>query len=467
MDAIEKLGKELNSIPKERTRPYLIGISGGSGCGKSTLSKILYENLGPENCLMFAMDTYYKDLTPEQEKNLDQYNFDIPDALDLDLLSHHLSSLMNWESIDMPTYSFETNKRQKEVEHLKPNKFIIFEGILAFHDKRMRDLMDIKVFIEIDDDIRLMRRIYRDMIYRGRKMKTIIDRYYQFVKPAYETYIKPTRLFADIIIPRGSSNTIIIDLLNYHLKYMAKHLFPNGIKKYLKEKKLENIERSNNLDDEEDKDFVLGKDSCKSLFKIDTVESIKYDDVFQENITLVNDENEKKNYLTMLKNYLTGNKIHYFDLYTDLFIKKIYEYVKNNILVFKNFENEKINSEISNKKEKLQGKNGIFDVYFFVPILLEKNEKIGIILETLKNNKDVNLIHIVSVFLTKDLVDEYSIQGKVNLKSVYCFNVLNTKYKEFIERGGYFNKKELFTNVISFSDNNFERRLAEYIELNQ
>ena len=357
MDTLENLGKKLSSISQERTRPYLIGISGGSGCGKSTLSKILYENLGPENCLMFAMDTYYKDLTPEQEKNLNQYNFDVPDALDLDLLSHHLSSLMNWESIDMPTYSFETNKRQKEVEHLKPNKFIIFEGILAFHDKRMRDLMDIKIFIEIDDDIRLARRIYRDMIYRKRKMETIIERYYQFVKPAYETYIKPTRLFADLIIPRGSSNTIIIDLLNYHFKYIGKHLFPNGIKKFLKEKKSENNEKYNNFDNEIDNDFVLGVDSCKSLFKLDNVESIKYDDIFEENISLINDDNEKKNYLTMFKNYLIGNKIHYFDLYTDLFIKKIYEYVKNEVIVFKNFDVEKINSEIEKKKQKFQEKN--------------------------------------------------------------------------------------------------------------
>ena len=466
MDALENLGKKLSSISQERTRPYLIGISGGSGCGKSTLSKILYENLGPENCLMFAMDTYYKDLTPEQEKNLNQYNFDVPDALDLDLLSHHLSSLMNWESIDMPTYSFETNKRQKEVEHLKPNKFIIFEGILAFHDKRMRDLMDIKIFIEIDDDIRLARRIYRDMIYRKRKMETIIERYYQFVKPAYETYIKPTRLFADLIIPRGSSNTIIIDLLNYHFKYIGKHLFPNGIKKFLKEKKSENNEKYNNFDNEIDNDFVLGVDSCKSLFKLDNVESIKYDDIFEENISLINDDNEKKNYLTMFKNYLIGNKIHYFDLYTDLFIKKIYEYVKNEVIVFKNFDVEKINSEIEKKKQKFQEKNGNLNICFFAPIILEKNEKVEKIVEALKKNKEINFINIVCIFLSKDMANEYFLKDKITLKSVYCGNILD-KYKDFIEQGGYFKKTDLFTNVISFSENNFERRLAEYIEINQ
>ena len=121
-----------NLNTKNRERPYLIGISGGSGGGKTSVANILYKCLGIENCLLFSMDTYYKNLTPEQEENLNNYNFDTPDALDLDLLSEHLSHLMKWESIDMPTYDFNTNKRQKETIHLKPNKFIIFEGILGF-----------------------------------------------------------------------------------------------------------------------------------------------------------------------------------------------------------------------------------------------------------------------------------------------------------------------------------------------
>ena len=188
----ENVAKSENEKQLFRDRPYLIGISGGSGGGKTSVANVLHRCLGQENCLLFSMDTYYKDLTPEQEQNLSNYNFDTPDALDLDLLSEHLSALMQWKSIEMPTYDFNTNKRQEETKHLNPNKFIIFEGILAFHDKRMRDLMDLKLFIDLDDDIRLSRRIYRDIISRGRQMKDVIERYHKFVKPAYNTYIKPT-----------------------------------------------------------------------------------------------------------------------------------------------------------------------------------------------------------------------------------------------------------------------------------
>ena len=105
------------------------------------------------------MDTYYKDLTPEQEKDLSNYNFDSPEALDLDLLYQHLNDLMQWKKIQMPTYDFATNKRQEKTIELTPAKVIIFEGILAFYDKRMRDLMDLKIFIDLDDDIRLSRRM--------------------------------------------------------------------------------------------------------------------------------------------------------------------------------------------------------------------------------------------------------------------------------------------------------------------
>ena len=328
--------KENSKQQTLRDRPFLIGISGGSGGGKTSVAYLLHICLGIENCLLFSMDTYYKDLTPEQEKNLNNYNFDTPDALDLDLLSEHLSSLMQWKSIEMPTYDFATNKRQKETKHLTPNKFIIFEGILAFHDKRMRDLMDLKLFIDLDDDIRLSRRIYRDIISRGRKMKDVLDRYHKFVKPAYNTFIKPTKAYADIIIPRGGSNTIAIDLINYYLKYNLTKVFPENINKFIVDSlthnkdKIEKENKKNNNTNE-----IIEKEAIAELLKKENIELIKFEDIFEDNVCLVGNE-EKNLYFSIFKNYLSGQKIQYFDLYLDIFTKKINYIIKDNIIIFKN-----------------------------------------------------------------------------------------------------------------------------------
>ena len=241
---LSQLKQELNS--KTRSKPYLIGISGGSGGGKTSVANLIHKSLGRDYSLLFSMDTYYKDLTPEQEKDLSNYNFDSPEALDLDLLYQHLNDLMQWKKIQMPTYDFATNKRQEKTIELTPAKVIIFEGILAFYDKRMRDLMDLKIFIDLDDDIRLSRRIYRDIISRGRKMETVLERYHKFVKTAYNNFIKPTKEYADIIIPRGGSNTIAIDLINYHLKYLIGNVKFKNDKGDIVEKK----------DDEENKKLI-------------------------------------------------------------------------------------------------------------------------------------------------------------------------------------------------------------------
>ena len=339
---LENNTKSENLNTKFRERPFLIGISGGSGGGKTSVANVLHRCLGIDNCLLFSMDTYYKNLTPEQEKNLNNYNFDAPDALDLDLLSEHLSSLMKWESIEMPTYDFATNSRQKETKHLKPNKFIIFEGILAFHDKRMRDLMDLKLFIDLDDDIRLSRRIYRDIISRGRKMKDVIDRYHKFVKPAYNSYIKPTKAFADIIIPRGGSNTIAIDLINYYLKFKLSHVFPENINNLIIEKLSKYKEDSNKNKEHKDleytgDDIILKKLVSIEFLKKENIELIQFGDIFDKNVCIL-DENEKKLYFSIFKNYLLGEKYHYFDLYLDIITKKVNNIIQNNINIFKNYD---------------------------------------------------------------------------------------------------------------------------------
>ena len=466
MSENEKINDNLNK--KFRDRPYLIGITGGSGGGKTSVANVLYRCLGIENCLLFSMDTYYKNLTPEQEKDLNNYNFDTPDALDLDLLSEHLTSLMNWKSIEMPTYDFATNKRQEETIHLKPNKFIIFEGILAFHDKRMRDLMDLKLFIDLDDDIRLSRRIYRDIISRGRKMKDVIERYHKFVKPAYNTFIKPTKAYADIIIPRGGSNTIAIDLINYYLKYKLSNIFPENIQSFIidklnnsEEKKIDE-EKKENVKEEED--YVIKKVVLKELLKKDNIELVKNEDIFDEKICLI-EPSEKKLYFNIFINYLLGKKIQYFDLYLDIFTKKIGCIVKKDIIIFINNEFKNVES-IINKRIKLN-KNEIFKVYIYAPILLEFSEKLKQFINYLKDKKEVNTISIISIFLKKDLIEQYD-KDKIEFKSIYCGSAVDN-YHDFIENGGYYSKMEgeYSNNLVSFSENNFEGKLAQSIEMNK
>jgi uridine kinase len=466
MSENEKINENLNK--KFRDRPYLIGITGGSGGGKTSVANVLYRCLGIENCLLFSMDTYYKNLTPEQEKDLNNYNFDTPDALDLDLLSEHLTSLMNWKSIEMPTYDFATNKRQEETIHLKPNKFIIFEGILAFHDKRMRDLMDLKLFIDLDDDIRLSRRIYRDIISRGRKMKDVIERYHKFVKPAYNTFIKPTKAYADIIIPRGGSNTIAIDLINYYLKYKLSNIFPENIQSFIidklnnsEEKKIDE-EKKENVKEEED--YVIKKVVLKELLKKDNIELVKNEDIFDEKICLI-EPSEKKLYFNIFINYLLGKKIQYFDLYLDIFTKKIGCIVKKDIIIFINNEFKNVES-IINKRIKLN-KNETFKVYIYAPILLEFSEKLKQFINYLKDKKEVNTISIISIFLKKDLIEQYD-KDKIEFKSIYCGSAVDN-YHDFIENGGYYSKMEgeYSNNLVSFSENNFEGKLAQSIEMNK
>lgn len=138
--------------------PYLIGIAGASGSGKTSVANIILKYVGRSNCLIFSMDSYYKELSEEEMAHVSEYNFDSPDALDFDLLSMHLNSLMNRQSIEMPIYSFAMNKRENKTQYITPNKIIIFEGILAFYDKRIRDKMNMKIFVDLDRDICLSRR---------------------------------------------------------------------------------------------------------------------------------------------------------------------------------------------------------------------------------------------------------------------------------------------------------------------
>ena len=446
---------ELNSQP--RTKPYLIGISGGSGGGKTSVANLIHKSLGRDNSLLFSMDTYYKDLTPEQEENLSNYNFDSPEALDLDLLYEHLYDLMQWKKIKMPTYDFATNKRQEKTIELTPTKVIIFEGILAFYDKRMRDLMDLKLFIDLDDDIRLSRRIYRDIISRGRKLETVLERYHKFVKTAYNNFIKPTKEYADIIIPRGGSNTIAIDLINYHLKYLLGNVEFKNDKGQIIEKK----------SDEENKKLVKNNLIKEEFYDKKTIINLTKKDVFHDNnnFCLVN-KDEEDMFLDMFKNYLNNEQFQYFDLYMDIYIKKIKECIEeNDLIIISHDDQTKIDSMI---KEKLKQNKNI-NIFYFIPILFGNAKKKHLnIFKYLDSIEQIEKIKIISVFGENETIKDINIdinKNKFIYKCIYSGEKINN-YNIYIENYGFYSKteEENSNNLISFSEDNFERRLFELIE---
>ena len=443
--------QELNS--KTRSKPYLIGISGGSGGGKTSVANLIHKSLGRDYSLLFSMDTYYKDLTPEQEKDLSNYNFDSPEALDLDLLYQHLNDLMQWKKIQMPTYDFATNKRQEKTIELTPAKVIIFEGILAFYDKRMRDLMDLKIFIDLDDDIRLSRRIYRDIISRGRKMETVLERYHKFVKTAYNNFIKPTKEYADIIIPRGGSNTIAIDLINYHLKYLIGNVKFKNDKGDIVEKK----------DDEENKKLIKQNFMVEEFYSKETIEGLSKKDIFNENeeFCLVN-KDEEDMFLDMFKNYLKNNQYQYFDLYMDIYTKKIKECIdENDLIIISNDDQNKIDLMI---KEKLK-KNKSINIVYFIPILFANAKRKHLkIFKYLNNIEHIDTIKLISVFSEQNPIYEIK-NHKFIFKCIYSGKKMENYYI-YIENYGFYSKtdEENSNNLISFSEDNFERRLFELIE---
>ena len=448
---LSQLKQELNS--KTRSKPYLIGISGGSGGGKTSVANLIHKSLGRDYSLLFSMDTYYKDLTPEQEKDLSNYNFDSPEALDLDLLYQHLNDLMQWKKIQMPTYDFATNKRQEKTIELTPAKVIIFEGILAFYDKRMRDLMDLKIFIDLDDDIRLSRRIYRDIISRGRKMETVLERYHKFVKTAYNNFIKPTKEYADIIVPRGGSNTIAIDLINYHLKYLIGNVKFKNDKGDIVEKK----------DDEENKKLIKQNFMVEEFYSKETIEGLSKKDIFNENeeFCLVN-KDEEDMFLDMFKNYLKNNQYQYFDLYMDIYTKKIKEFIKeNDLIIISNDDQNKIDLMI---KEKLK-KNKSINIVYFIPILFTNAKRKHLkIFKYLNNIEHIDTIKLISVFSEQNPIYEIK-NHKFIFKCIYSGKKMENYYI-YIENYGFYSKtdEENSNNLISFSEDNFERRLFELIE---
>jgi uridine kinase len=194
-------------------KPLIIGIAGGSGSGKSTVANNVAELLTTSSVAFIDMDAYYKNfpsLTLEARKKL---NWDHPDAFDYDLLCAHLEALARLEPIEKPEYDFVTHLRRAAPTRVEPADVIVIDGILLFVDERVRDLCDVKVFVDADADIRIIRRIERDTHVRGRPVDEIIEQYLSTVQPMHLQFVEPSKRYADVIVPRGGHNTIAIEMI--------------------------------------------------------------------------------------------------------------------------------------------------------------------------------------------------------------------------------------------------------------
>lgn len=191
----------------------IIGIAGGSGSGKTTVVKEIVNSLPKDSVSVIYLDSYYKDNEHLSQEEKQKINFDHPSSFEFNLLIKHLDELSQQKTVQMPIYSYITCARAKETITIYPRKVIIVEGILTFSNARLRDKMDIKVFVDADSDDRLMRIIQRDIVERGRNVKQVLEHYEKFVKPMHLTFIEPTKRYADIIVPQGGQNQQAIEIL--------------------------------------------------------------------------------------------------------------------------------------------------------------------------------------------------------------------------------------------------------------
>ena len=195
----------------------VIGIAGGSGSGKTTLLKRIIETFGP-SITVLSHDKYYKRHDEMTYEERSQLNYDEPDALETDLMVRQLDALRRGEEIHCPVYDFTVHNRSDETVLIKPERVIIVEGILIFENQQLRDLMDIKIFVDTDADIRICRRIKRDVNKRGRSLESVITQYQQTVKPMHEKYVEPSKKYADIVVPEGGKNKVAREMIEGYIR---------------------------------------------------------------------------------------------------------------------------------------------------------------------------------------------------------------------------------------------------------
>ncbi|WML54139.1 uridine kinase [Neobacillus sp. PS3-12] len=199
-------------------KPVVIGVTGGSGSGKTSVTKAIYESFKGHSILILEQDYYYKDQSHLPFEERLKTNYDHPLAFDNDLLIQHVGQLLRYESINKPVYDYSLHTRSNEIIEVGPKDVIILEGILVLEDERLRNLMDIKLYVDTDADLRIIRRLMRDLKERGRSIDSVIDQYVNVVRPMHNQFIEPTKRYADIIVPEGGHNHVAIDLMVTKIK---------------------------------------------------------------------------------------------------------------------------------------------------------------------------------------------------------------------------------------------------------
>ncbi|MEW6568988.1 MAG: uridine kinase [Chloroflexota bacterium] len=198
---------------RNRAAPLVIGIAGGTGSGKTTVANVILERVGAQNIALLPHDAYYKDLNDLPRAQRDLVNFDHPDSLETDLLVRHLRELRAWRPVEIPVYDFTTHTRTERTLRVEPQPVILVEGILIFAEPALRQMFDVKIFVDTAPDIRFIRRLQRDIVERGRTVDSVIHQYETTVRPMHLEFVEPSKRHADVIIPEGGLNTVAMDMV--------------------------------------------------------------------------------------------------------------------------------------------------------------------------------------------------------------------------------------------------------------
>ena len=204
----------------DKKTPLVFGIAGGTGSGKTTIADYILKTVGPEKIAFLPHDAYYRDQTGLTQEERAQVNFDHPSSLETELLIEHIYKLRNQETIQLPKYDFKTHARTQDTITIKPQPIIVIEGILIFAEPELRDLFDLKIYVDTDADIRFIRRLKRDIEERGRTTESVINQYLDTVRPMHLEFVEPSKRYASVIIPEGGYNTVALDLIVARIESM-------------------------------------------------------------------------------------------------------------------------------------------------------------------------------------------------------------------------------------------------------